>query len=112
MNITNDDWYKNSSGPYQHFSHSKIRAVMEGRTLIRSANTGISGIINPKGIVISKLGIQKEGVIDYRLNIKNIETVYSIHREKVCYLIMLTLFMLICISFFYNKFKQVKSKSY
>ena len=85
---------------------------MEGRTLIRSANTGISGIINPKGIVISKLGIQKEGVIDYRLNIKNIETVYSVYREKVFYLIMLTLFMLICISFFYNKFKQVKSKSY
>ncbi|RPH05062.1 MAG: apolipoprotein N-acyltransferase [Alphaproteobacteria bacterium TMED93] len=112
VNITNDDWYKNSSGPYQHFSHSKIRAVMEGRTLIRSANTGISGIINPKGIVISKLGIQKEGVIDYRLNIKNIETVYSVYREKVFYLIMLTLFMLICISFFYNKFKQVKSKSY
>ena len=48
VNITNDAWYKNSSGPYQHFSHAKIRAVMEGVTLIRSANTGISGIISPR----------------------------------------------------------------
>ena len=85
---------------------------MEGRTFIRSANTGISGIINPRGIVIAKLGMQKKGVIDYRLDIKNTKTMYSVYREKAFYLIMLTLFMLICISFFYNKFKQIKSKNY
>ena len=42
VNITNDAWYKNSSGPYQHFAHSKIRAVMEGVPLVRVSNTGIS----------------------------------------------------------------------
>ena len=43
---------RNSSGPYQHFSHAKIRAVMEGVTLIRSANTGVSGIISPEGNIL------------------------------------------------------------
>ncbi len=107
VNITNDAWYRNSSGPYQHFSHSKIRAVMEGTTLIRAANTGVSGIISPKGITISKLSLGKEGIIDYRLNIKKIKTVYSNFRERIFYLIMLTLFILIYFPFFYNKYKKV-----
>ena len=46
-------------GPYQHFSHAKIRAVMEGVTLIRSANTGVSGIISPEGNILSKAKLRK-----------------------------------------------------
>ena len=72
VNITNDAWYKNSSGPYQHFSHAKIRAVMEGVILIRSANTGVSGIISPEGNILSKLSLENKGIIDYRLNIRTI----------------------------------------
>ena len=49
--------------PYQHFSHSKVRAVMEGATLVRAANTGISGIISPKGTVISKLGLEQKELL-------------------------------------------------
>ena len=63
---------------------------MEGTTLIRASNTGISGIISPKGNIISKLGLGKEGVIDYRLNIKKIKTVYSNLRERIFFFIMLT----------------------
>ena len=107
VNITNDAWYKKSSGPYQHLSHSRIRAVMEGVTLIRAANTGISGVIGPNGKILKKLGLGQAGIIDYRLNVNSIKTVYSVYRDKVFYLIMLTLFALICISFFYNN-KQVK----
>tara|TARA_B100000029_G_C17560818_1_gene953278 strand:+ start:11 stop:1540 length:1530 start_codon:yes stop_codon:yes gene_type:complete len=106
INITNDAWYRNSSGPYQHFALTRIRAVMEGLTLIRAANTGISGIIGPAGNVVTKLGLEKEGVIDYKLNLKAKKTVYSIYRDSLFYLIMLTLFLLICISFFYNKNKR------
>lgn len=106
INITNDAWYRNSSGPYQHFALTRIRAVMEGLTLIRAANTGISGIIGPAGNVVAKLDLEKEGVIDYKLNLKEKKTVYSIYRDSLFYLIMLTLFLLICISFFYNKNKR------
>ena len=51
--ITNDGWYGNSSAPYQHFSMAVIRAVENRRYLLRAATTGISGIIDPCGRIIS-----------------------------------------------------------
>ena len=49
--ITNDAWYGNSSAPYQHFWQAVVRSVEQGRYLVRSANTGISGIVDPYGRV-------------------------------------------------------------
>ncbi|PID77438.1 MAG: apolipoprotein N-acyltransferase [Deltaproteobacteria bacterium] len=51
VNLTNDAWYGKSSAPYQSFAMSVFRAVENGRSLIRSANTGISGFIEPNGRV-------------------------------------------------------------
>ncbi len=54
VNITNDGWFGRTWGPYQHFAISVMRAV-EGRVfVVRSANTGISGIIEPTGRVLIK----------------------------------------------------------
>ena len=49
INLTNDAWYGKTSAPYQHFSMSIFRAVENRRALVRSANTGISGFIDPVG---------------------------------------------------------------
>jgi apolipoprotein N-acyltransferase len=51
VNVTNDAWYGRSSAPYQHFSMAVFRAVENKRALVRSANTGISGFIDPVGRV-------------------------------------------------------------
>ncbi|GAI85228.1 unnamed protein product, partial [marine sediment metagenome] len=54
VTITNDGWYGKSSAPYQHFSIAALRAVENRRYLLRAATTGISGIIDPYGRILSK----------------------------------------------------------
>lgn len=53
VNITNDAWFKKTSSPYQHFSASVLRAVENRVSVVRAANTGLSGFIAPSGEVIS-----------------------------------------------------------
>jgi apolipoprotein N-acyltransferase len=63
VNITNDAWFGTTSAPYQHFSMAIFRAVENRRALIRSANTGISGFIDPVGRVVEKTDLFKEAVV-------------------------------------------------
>jgi apolipoprotein N-acyltransferase len=53
--LTNDGWYGNSAGPHQHLVAAQMRAVEEGMTVVRSANSGISAVINPYGEIKAKI---------------------------------------------------------
>lgn len=61
--ITNDGWWGDTPGYKQHFSFSRLRAVETRRWVVRSANTGISGFISPRGDVTDTLGWDKRGTI-------------------------------------------------
>ncbi len=54
VNITNDAWYGRSSAPYQSFAMSVLRAVETRRSLVRAANTGISGFVDPAGRILAQ----------------------------------------------------------
>ena len=63
INISEDGWFGNSIGPYQHYVHSKFRSIEQGKTLIRSANNGISVIIDPSGNIKSLIDLEETGSI-------------------------------------------------
>ena len=63
VNISEDGWFGKSIGPYQHFSKTIFRAIEQNSFLIRSANKGISAIIDNKGNVIKKLNPSEAGNI-------------------------------------------------
>ncbi len=63
-NVTNDAWYGTSSGPYQHLSQARMRAVEQGLPVARAANTGVSAVIDAYGRIIVEQALNTEGVID------------------------------------------------
>ncbi len=95
VNITNDAWYGKSRGPYQHLELSKIRAVLEGKYLIRVANTGISAIINHNGTVENHLKLTQSGIIDKELVLTKKNTLYSKLGETFFFSALLLSFLII-----------------
>jgi apolipoprotein N-acyltransferase len=70
VNVTNDAWFGNTPGPYQHFRQAQVRAVELGLPLIRAANTGISAVVDAHGRILDALAINAVGVldVDFRLD--------------------------------------------
>lgn len=77
LNLTNDGWFGQTSGPYQHFAQARLRAVEEGLPLVRVANTGISGVVDAYGRVTGSLALGTEGVLDAALPRSGPVTLYA-----------------------------------
>jgi apolipoprotein N-acyltransferase len=77
LNVTNDAWFGQTPGPYQHFAQARLRAVEEGLPLVRAANTGISAVVDPFGRVLKSLPLGLEGTIDSPLPVEISATVYG-----------------------------------
>ena len=63
LNISNDAWFGDSWGPYQHFAQARLRAVEEGLPVVRSTPTGISGVIDPYGRVLTRTRLRERAVL-------------------------------------------------
>ncbi len=95
--ISEDGWFGNSIGPYQHYAHSRFRSIEQGKTLIRSANNGISAIINPSGKIKSLIDLEETGSI-YTNEIENKATLFSKYGNKMYFvLIFIYIFLILSI---------------
>jgi len=64
LNLTDDAWFGDTPGPYQHYLQARVRAVEEGLPLIRVANSGISAIVDAHGRVLVSLPLDQMGFVD------------------------------------------------
>jgi apolipoprotein N-acyltransferase len=75
--ITNDAWFGQSSAPYQHFEQAALRAVEQGRYLVRAANTGISGAIDPYGRTLAATSLFETTALTVDVRLHDGRTIYS-----------------------------------
>ena len=75
--ITNDAWFGDTSAPYQHFAQASMRAIENGRYLVRAANTGISGVVDPYGRVVVQSGLFEPAVVTGTVYYRTERTLYS-----------------------------------
>jgi len=83
VNVTNDGWFGNSTGPRQHMHQARVRAVEEGLPLIRAANNGVSALIDGRGRVLGRLDLNVKGSLDGVLPPPLDVTVYSRYGDLV-----------------------------
>lgn len=88
VNITNDAWLGGWAGPSQHLQQVKMRAIEQGLPIVRSANTGISAIINPFGEIVASIGLGLRGYVDVPLPLKANKTIYSLTGESINFSIL------------------------
>jgi len=97
--ITNDAWFGQTSAPVQHFQQAAMRAIENGRYLVRSANTGISGIVDPYGRVLAQTPIFESAVLLGEARFLRTSTFFSRHGDGLAYAsVVATLVLLVVAS--------------
>ncbi len=91
INITNDGWFGKISGPQQHKDMAILRSVENGVYLLRSANTGISMVVDFYGRVVAQTELFKPDIIVQPFMTEHLGTIY----QNIGYLLPLTFLILI-----------------
>lgn len=96
LNLTNDGWFGELTGPDQHFAMARFRAVEQGLALVRAAGTGISAVVTPTGEVTASIALGLSGTLDATVVSGGEKTPFamtgSLPVVGLCLLLMVALF--------------------
>lgn len=97
--ITNDAWWGNTPGYRQHLSYASLRAIETRRDIVRSANTGISAIIDSRGDIVSKTAWWEPAVLEGEIHLSEKQTFFVAQGDIVGRLcaFMAVMLLLFCI---------------
>ena len=95
--ITNDGWWKNTPGYRHHYNFSPVRAIECRRDLVRVANTGISALIDAKGMVIARTPWWEKATLKGRIHLRQGRTFFARHGDYLGRISMfLGIFIIVC----------------
>jgi apolipoprotein N-acyltransferase len=97
VNVTNDGWFGQSTGPHQHLAQARMRAIEQGLPILRAANTGISAVIDARGRLVATLPLDQQGVIDARIPSAGEPTIYALLGDFVLMALVLVAVSLVLV---------------
>ncbi|MDA8403755.1 MAG: apolipoprotein N-acyltransferase [Desulfobacteraceae bacterium] len=104
VNITNDAWFGKTGAPWQHFDMAVFRAVENRRALIRAANTGVSGWIDPAGRIRETSGLFVEAAMTGSVPVvRDYRTFYTRHGDLPVLCCFIAMTVLVMVSLFQSK---------
>ena len=104
--ITNDGWWKNTAGYKQHFQYARLRAIEQRKSIVRSANTGISCVINAKGEVLQQTNWDEALCLKATINLNNKPTFYGNFGDYIGRISVFIAAMLLIVSFVKGRLKK------
>jgi apolipoprotein N-acyltransferase len=77
MTVSNDTWFGSSVGPWQHFQMARMRALENGRAMIRATNNGVTALVDYRGLVQARLPQFQAGVLRGEVEVRSGSTPFS-----------------------------------
>ncbi|HQJ75418.1 MAG TPA: apolipoprotein N-acyltransferase [Bacteroidota bacterium] len=109
--VTNDSWFGNSSGPYQHNQFAVLRAIENRRSIVRCANGGVSSFIDPIGRIQKKSQFNTETILIDEIELNSYQTFYTKYGDVFSKFSLYISIVIILISFINYFLKIFKSKT-
>ena len=94
INISNDSWFGENSGPKQHFTHSRFRSIELGIPMVRSSNKGYSGLISPNGEIIELINTNEITFTDVKIPQRLETTFFREYGNFLAYFLIVLFFII------------------
>lgn len=111
--LTNDSWWGNTSGAYQHIAFASFRAIENRRWVVQCANGGISAFVDPVGRIHQATTMYTSAEIERSIELRSGKTFYDLHGDwfPICCMILTFPLLLTAVYFSFNKKEQSDERS-